>query len=243
MWGLIVSQLIIIIIFSLIGWAIRYKKAYNLISGFSSRPEVEKQQLIANGFPQKTGSLLIITAVVMVLLLPLSFTSFTYSMEVQFGAMMVLLMGGFIYLSKFDIPSKRKRSYTISTILFIAVIGSITAISAFSYQGYELRVKENSFEITGMYGDEWDTGGIKHVELMEEMPDIIVRTNGVGLPTLSKGHFKVKDYGNSLLFIQKGSSPYVYIELEKRKIFINDKDPNKTVLWYEQLKEKAHSTK
>ncbi|MEH7344646.1 DUF3784 domain-containing protein [Bacillus sp. JJ1532] len=241
MWGLIISQLILIIIFSLIGWAIRYKKAYYLISGFSSRTEEEKQQLIANRLPQKTGSLLLITAVVMVLLLPLSFTSFKYAMEAQFGSMLILLMGGLIYLSKYETLSKRKRSYIISTVLFVAVIGSIIALTVYSYQGYELKVHDNRFEITGMYGDEWRTTDIKRIELMDSMPEVTLRTNGVGLPTLSKGHFKIKDYGSSLLFIQKGSSPYIYIEMEKKKIFINDKDPDKTKLWYEELKEKSGS--
>ncbi|MBS4192090.1 DUF3784 domain-containing protein [Bacillus sp. FJAT-49705] len=232
-----------ILIFGLLGWAIRYKRAYFLISGFESRSEEEKQEIIANGLPQKTGGLLLLTAAVMLLLLPLLFTPFKYAIEFQFGGMLVFLMGGMIYLSKYEVPRKRKRSYVISISLFIAVIGSLTALTLFSYQGYQLIVKEDRFEITGMYGDEWRIKDIKKVELMETMPQVTARTNGVGLPTLSKGHFKVKDYGSSLLFIQKGASPYIYIELENRKIFINDKDSNKTREWFQQLKEQAENTK
>ncbi len=165
MWGLIVTEIILILIFALFGWAIRYKKAYYLISGFVSRPEEEKQQLIKNGLPQKTGTLLLYTAGAMLLLLPLSFTSFKFVFEVQFGVMLFLLMGGLIYLSKYEIPKKRKRSYIFSTILFIGVIGSITALSVTGYQGYELKIKDNHFEITGMYGDEWSTKDIKQTEL------------------------------------------------------------------------------
>ena len=79
---------------------------------------------------------------------------------------------------------------------------------------------------------------LSSIELMDHLPEVTVRTNGVGLPTLSKGHFKVTGYGSSLLFIQKGSSPYIYIELKDKKIFINDKDPEQTRLWYQQLSEK-----
>lgn len=243
MLGLIVIQIILILIFALFGWAIRFKKAYWLISGFVSRPDEEKQQLIENGLPQKTGALLLSTAGAMLLLLPISFTSFKYVFEVQFGVMLVLLMGGLIYLSKFEIPRKQKRSYIMSTLLFIGVIGTITAISVTSYQGYELIVKENHFEITGLYGDEWSINDIKKVELMDKMPDVTLRTNGIGLPTLAKGHFKVTGYGSSLLFIQKGSSPYLYIEADNKHIFINDKDPAKTKDWFEQLKEKANVVK
>lgn len=238
MMGLISVQIIISVFFILLGWAIRYKKAYWLISGFASRAEHEKEQLIAKGSPQRTGMLLLSAGIGMLVLLPLLFTSFTYAVEVQFGFMLLYLLGGLVYLSKYEIPSKRKRSYTISTILFIVVIGSLTALTISSYQGYELIIKKDHFEITGMYGDEWNLKEIKRIELMEEMPEVLARTNGVGLPTLSKGHFKVKDYGKSLLFIQKGSSPYIYIELTNRKIFINDKDPEQTNRWYEELRTK-----
>lgn len=239
MLGYVITQIILIGIFGLLGWVIRYKKMYSLISGFDSRPEEEKKQLIANGFPQKIGSLLLTTAGILLLLLPLNFTSYTFRFEIQLGFMLIYLMGGLIYLTKYEVKNKRKRSYLIHTALFIIVIGSITALSVTSYQGYELRVKENSFEVTGMYGDEWNIKNIKRIELMDEMPEVTMRTNGIGLPTLSKGHFKVKGYGSSLLFIQKSSSPYIYIELPNKKIFINDKQTDTTRKWFERLNEKA----
>jgi hypothetical protein len=65
------------------------------------------------------------------------------------------------------------------------------------------------------------------------MPEVTARTNGVGLPTHSKGRFKLNGYGSSLLFIQKGASPYIYIELKYKKIFINDKDPEQTRIWFD----------
>ncbi|WP_102272984.1 DUF3784 domain-containing protein [Cytobacillus massiliigabonensis] len=243
MMGLISTQIIVSVLFILLGWAIRYKKAYWLISGFASRAEHEKKQLITNGSPQRTGMLLLSAGIGMLVLLPLLFTSFKYAVEVQIGFMLLYLLGGLVYLSKFEIPSKRKRSYTISIILFIAVIGSIGTLTVSSYQGYDLIVKNSRFEITGMYGDEWNLKDIKRIELMEEMPEVLARTNGVGLPALSKGHFKVKDYGKSLLFVQKGSSPYIYIELKSRKIFINDKDPKQTKNWHEKLQKKVGNSK
>lgn len=239
MWGLFIVQVIVILLFLLLGWAIRKKEGYWLISGFATRPKEEQEQLISNRYPQKVGGLLIITAFGMFILLPLMFTSFKYATEVQFGFMAIFLMAGIIYLTKYEVPKKRQRSYIISISLFILVVGGISGISYFSYQGYELVTKKDSFEITGMYGDEWAYEDIASIELMDNLPEVTVRTNGVGLPTLSKGHFKVTGYGRSLLFIQKGSSPYIYIEMKDRKIFINDKDPELTRLWYQQISEKT----
>jgi hypothetical protein len=243
MWGIIATQLIVAIVFLFLGLFVRKKKLYSLISGFATRPKEEQDQLIKNGYPQKVAGLMMVTGVGMLLLLPLSFTSFIYATEVQFGFMMILLLGGLVYLSRYEVARKQKRSYLVSSIIAIVVIGGIGAISLFSYQGYELINNDERFEITGMYGDEWVYEDIISIELMEEMPEVTVRTNGVGLPTLSKGHFKVKDYGSSLLFIQNHSSPYIYIELKEKKIFINDKDPEQTRAWYETLSEKAEMKK
>ncbi|MGM0827542.1 MAG: DUF3784 domain-containing protein [Bacillota bacterium] len=99
-------QLIVIVLFSILGWAIRAKRNYWLISGFVTRSMTEQVELIKNAYPQKTGSLLIYTAVGMLILLPLAFTSFPYVTEVQFGFMLVFLMGGLIYLSKFEVQAK-----------------------------------------------------------------------------------------------------------------------------------------
>ncbi|WP_248892849.1 DUF3784 domain-containing protein [Bacillus methanolicus] len=172
MWFLIGIQLFVALLLFLFGWAIRKKKAYWLISGFATRSEEEQQQLIKNGYPQKTGALLIATAVGMIILLPLNFTPFKYAMEVQFGFMLVYLLGGFIYLSKYEVPKKRKRSYIIGSVIFVAVNGFVSVMLFLGYQDYELIAKKDTFEITGIYGDEWEYEDIKRIELMEEMPEV-----------------------------------------------------------------------
>ncbi|NKE06896.1 DUF3784 domain-containing protein [Mesobacillus selenatarsenatis] len=232
-------QLIMIFMFLFFGWAIVKKKWYGLISNFNGRPEDEQQQLIKNGYPQRVGKLMFATALGMALLLPLSFTSFQYSLEVQFGFMMLFLLGGLIYLSKYEIKEKRKRSYIFSSLIAIGTIGFIVGLFFTGYQDFELKDYGDSFEITGMYGEVWDYANIRHVELLEEMPEVTWKENGFGLATLAKGHFKVMDYGSSLLFIHKDSQPYLFIETEKDKIFINSKNSNETKEWYEILSSKT----
>jgi hypothetical protein len=231
---LIGVQLFVIGIFLLLGWAVRYKKVYGLISGYISRPAKEQEELVKNGYPQKMGGLLILTAVGMLILLPLAFTSFTYVMEVQFGFMLIFLMGGMIYLSKYEIPSKRKRSYWISSILMIVVFGVIGGLTIAGYQKNDLIVSDDSFEITGMYGDEWRKEDIKSVKLLDEMPEVTWKINGFGLSTMAKGVFKVKDYGKSLLFIEK-EPPYIYVNVGEEHIFINGSSPEETRSWYWEL--------
>ncbi|KON89884.1 hypothetical protein AF332_25735 [Sporosarcina globispora] len=239
MIGLVITQIAVIALFLILGWAVKFKKSYWLISGFISRPEEEKEQLIKRGYPQKTGSLLIGTAIGMLLLLPLSFTEFRFATEIQFGFMLVVLLGGFIFLSRYEVPAKRKRSYIIAIILFIVTLGPLIYLTVSSHKGYEVSLTEDAIHISGMYGDEWDYRDIQSVQLLEEMPEVTWKQNGIGLPTLAQGHFKVTGYGSSLLFIQKDHKPILYIELEDKQIFVNSKDPAETQSWYEELKREA----
>ncbi|MBT2693840.1 DUF3784 domain-containing protein [Bacillus sp. ISL-55] len=232
-------QLLMIVMFLFFGWAIVKKEWYWLISNFNGKSKDEQQQLIQNGYPQRVGKLMLATAAGMAILLPLSFTSFQYSIEVQFGFIMVFLLGGLIYLSKYEIKEKRKRSYIFSSLLAIGTIGFIVGLSFVGYKDFELMENEDSFEITGMYGGEWEYADIRHIELLEEMPEVTWKENGFGLATLAKGHFKVTDYGSSLLFIHKGSPPYLFIETENDKIFINSKNRDETEEWYDILSERT----
>ncbi|WLR54197.1 DUF3784 domain-containing protein [Mesobacillus subterraneus] len=232
-------QLFTIVMFLFLGWAIVKKEWYWLISNFNGKPKDEQQQLIKNGYPQRVGKLMLATAAGMVLLLPLSFTSFQFSLEVQFGFMMVYLLGGLIYLSKYEIKEKRKRSYIFSSLLAIGTIGFIVGLFFTGYQDFELKDNGDSFEITGMYGEVWDYADIRHVEILEEMPEVTWKQNGFGLATMAKGQFKVKDYGSSLLFIHSEAPPYLYIETDSDKIFINSKSPDETKEWYNMLSKKA----
>jgi hypothetical protein len=238
MWLYMMILLITIGLFGLLGWMIKYRQYYGLISGFANRSEKEKEQLIQNGYPQKTGDILLLTAMVMLLLLPIAFTSFPYFIEVQLGFMITVLMGGFIYLSKYEIPSKRKRSYIISSIIAFLSLGFVITIFVIGYQNTDLIIKETTFEIKGPYGNEWNLDDVTEIQLMNEMPEVTWKINGFGMATVSKGYFKVVGYGKSLLFIIK-EGPYIYMKVNDQPIFINGDTVEKTREWYEELKRKV----
>ncbi|KAB2331857.1 DUF3784 domain-containing protein [Bacillus mesophilum] len=236
MAGLIVTLVIMIIIFSLLGWAVRFKQAYYLISGFNTMSEDEQRQLIQNGYPQKVGSLLICTAIGTLVLLPLLFTPFPYAFEVIFGFILLFLLGGFVYLSRYELKHKRKKGYIISISLLIIVVGGVALLMTFTYQDYEVILENKKMEITGMYGQQWPIDELKSVELLDEMPEIGFKTNGVGVGTLAKGHFNVKGYGNSLLYIFTDSNPIILIETSKKPIFLNNQSPTVTEDWFNKLR-------
>jgi hypothetical protein len=242
MWVLFFIQLSVVLIFLVIGWAILKKEAYGLISSFRSRPKSEQEELIKKGYPQKTGKMLLVTGIVLLALLPLLLTSFPYALEMHIGVMVIMLLGGFIYVSKYDLPSKRKRSYIISILIAVITVGTLAVVFFLGIQEPKMTFNEDTFVISGVYGGEWKYSELTHIEIVDEMPEVTLRTNGYGTPTISKGHFRVKDVGKSLLFIYKGNSPYIFIETERDKIFINSKSAGQTKDWYDLLKEQVRQS-
>lgn len=239
MWVLFFIQCMMIAMFAGLGWALRKKEAYWLLSGFANRPKEEQEKLIQNEYPQKVGALLLYTALGMLVLLPLLFTDFPYRMEVQFGFMLLFLLGGLIYLSKYEIPKKRKKAYILSSSIFIVTIGFVTVLLFLSYQDHDLVLGEKSFEITGMYGDTWVYEDIEKIELFKEMPEVTWKQNGSSLPTIAKGYFKVTGYDSSLLFIHKETTPIIYIKIKDEDVFINGTTREETLDWHQELVEKA----
>ncbi|OCA83041.1 hypothetical protein A8F94_18015 [Bacillus sp. FJAT-27225] len=234
MWLLFAIQLGTAFLFLLLGWAIK-RGAFWLISGFSTRPEEEQKLLIENEYPQKMGNLLISTAAGIILLLPLMFSSFQYAIEMIFGFMLVYLLGGIMYLSRYEVPKKRKKSYIISISIAAVTFIPIGILLFLGYQDAQLVLKEESFEVTGMYGSTWKYSDIEEIKLLDKMPEVTWRVNGFGLETVSKGKFKVTGYGTSLLFIQKGVPPYLHIKTKDEDIFINAENSSKTRTWEKQL--------
>jgi hypothetical protein len=195
MWVLFFIQFTVVLIFLVIGWAILKKEAYGLISSFRSRPKSDQKELIRIGYPQKTGKMLLVTGFVLLASLPLLLTSIPYAIEMHIGVMVIMLLGGFIYVSKYDLPSKRKRSYIISILITVITVGTLAVVFFLGFQEPKMTFNEDTFVISGVYGKEWEYSELTHIELVDEMPEVTLRTNGYGTPTISKGHFRVKDVG------------------------------------------------
>ncbi|WP_394231685.1 PH domain-containing protein [Niallia oryzisoli] len=85
----------------------------------------------------------------------------------------------------------------------------------------------------------WNIKDIQEVELLAEMPEVTIKSNGFATGTIAKGIFRVNEYGSSLLFIQK-QPPYLYIKVKNQPIFINGESPDETREWYNKVISKTH---
>lgn len=234
----IIIQLLVFILIGISGWAIKFKAQYGLISGFISRSKEEQDELIANGYPQKTGSLLFYTSIISIIILMLSLI-FENLLFLSMMFFVVVMLGGMFYLSKYETTKKQKKSKWISGLIFIFILFIIVGFYLFNWGGFSVNIEEE-LEVTGMYGFTTSYEEINNLQLVEEMPSIKIRTNGIGLAHLSKGYFKLENGEKVKLFIYHDTPPYIYFETIDGPVYMNSFNSDETKQWYEQLQEKVN---
>jgi len=97
---------------------------------------------------------------------------------------------------------------------------------------------ENGISISGIYGIDINYKDIKQLDTLPQLPAIKLRTNGYALGGTLKGNFRLRDKTDVKLFVEKGSPPYIYIETEEYKIYLNNKIPSLTRELFTGIKNK-----
>lgn len=123
--------------------------------------------------------------------------------------------------------------YFSLSLLFVAVV------LEWSYKDTKITFEEDGLKIHGMYGGfcSWDE--MKNLELKDSLPTIQLKVNGSSLCGKLKGHFRTKELGNIKLFLNKRISPFIYFDLNGKKIIFNLANSETTKLAYEILLEKT----
>ena len=94
----------------------------------------------------------------------------------------------------------------------------------------------DSLVIRGSYGQTVSIDEIQSCEMLEKMPEITLRTNGIGLPNVRIGHFRVSGIGKCRLYINLKYPPFVHVTTDSGKhIFFNTKDPEVTAGLFEAI--------
>ncbi|HJV77465.1 MAG TPA: hypothetical protein VJ602_03715 [Paludibacter sp.] len=143
--------------------------------------------------------------------------------------------------SEDNTPEYKIQSKTKSTIIFLVLVGAIAG--GFIY--YESRpitidMEENQFKISGEYGFPVNYNDISAIDTVSQMPNIEMRTNGIGTGSVCKGYFRLSELGNATLFINFKVSPFVKLVLKNgRLIYFNLKDRQSTIETFEKIKAKA----
>src|SRR5699024_157385 len=222
------------------GIAYLFNKAgdFSVLSGFSDRPEEEKEYLQKSGYLKALAILfkysfwlLLITFIAGLLPIP-------YAFEIGLAIFILYLMIGLVRVQKFEVPKKRKKMAWIMGSIAVVTVLFIGGVTITGYADNEVIVTEDTLTISGMYGEEWDRSQISEVQMMDELPEVLARTNGFAMTGRLKGKFNLDTpYGSNLLFIKDKAGPFLYIQTDEQPIIINEKDPKEIKTINESLTE------
>ncbi|MBH5320943.1 hypothetical protein I6N90_24460 [Paenibacillus sp. GSMTC-2017] len=91
-----------------------------------------------------------------------------------------------------------------------------------------------------MYSFDFHIADIEQLTLVDEVPEGR-KTNGEAMAKYSRGQFRLKELGNSRLYIFKNNPPYIRIKLKDSYIFYNEKNPLFTKQLFEHLKNQVQA--
>ena len=148
----------------------------------------------------------------------------------------VAMMAGVIVLTavlrKYDHNTQRKKANV--HIIVVAVFMVAICIMLWSWsRPVRIAVTEDEIEISGSYGVTVARSSIRSVQLLDSLPEIEVRTNGIGMGNIQKGHFRIEGFGSCRLYVDLKYPPFVLLGLDTGEIIIfNTKNPSETESLY-----------
>lgn len=129
-----------------------------------------------------------------------------------------------------------KAIYLISTILIIALVGSV---------GYFLTPARYSYEFIGdrmeisakIYSDKIDLSDVENLELLDEFPKVeMIRTNGAAIESQGYGDFEMKGIGPVRLYIYRNVDKVIHMKTKNKNFYFNMEDDEKTIELYNKIK-------
>lgn len=121
-------------------------------------------------------------------------------------------------------------------ILRIIIIALIIITISLALKPAKVIINENHIKISGIYGAEIRYEDIHDLQLAEQLPRIISRTNGIDLFGLSRrGIYQLEDLGRTRLISFSQGGPFILINTGNEWIVINYDKPGETEDLYTRL--------
>jgi hypothetical protein len=115
---------------------------------------------------------------------------------------------------------------------FVSIIAFATAMK-YLLDPTDFHGSPDQLQFIGAYGAELQMKDIESVELLEELPEIKGKTNGLALGSYKKGYFVLEGFGSTHLLIHSEKGPFLKIvPVEGEVLVFNYSKKERTELIY-----------
>jgi hypothetical protein len=225
-----------------LGYLIRFRKMYFLISGYNTMSAEKKKNVNTEGLSILMGNSLFVMGGVMFAGMTLMVVRQSTAGFAVLSLMLPLIIYILIAAQKYD-GNTRSESGQMKTGSKIAVaaiivgiillVGGIAYSLNFNSKPVEVLANAQSIQIKGAYGFTIERAMIKSVTLQDSLPSIQMRTNGLAVGSHLKGNFKMESLGSVKLFIDRNIPPFIVIETTDRPVILNQSTAADTKALYE----------
>lgn len=227
------------ILFCAIGFIVTESNAKYILSGYNTMSEEERKKVDIKAYIPYFRNFHIFLGISLAAIGSILFYFFDPDWSGIFlGIYPILAYTVFIWRGlRFSTDSNRMPAY-FAIVILLGVTGLISYQFINDIKENEIRVKTNSIEISGSYGEEINKSDIKNVELVNKLPAMSARTNGVAMETIKKGYFRTEKGEAVKLLINSTDNPVILITKKNNfKIYYSAKEHSNEKIYRELIKE------
>ncbi|HHX77081.1 MAG TPA: DUF3784 domain-containing protein [Firmicutes bacterium] len=231
--------------FFILGIAVHQFKMYFLIAGYNTMPREKKAKVDTRGLGRlfgfycyANGTAFFFKGFLDALNVKMSATPFFLFLAISTAFLLVKAQryDGNIYDEKGRL--RKGAGKQLALPLGITGITAILVVVLLFYSSQATRVTfgDEGIKIHGLYGSNYPWETIEEVELLDSLPKIERRTNGSAVGSHLKGHFKTRELGPVMLFVDTKVPPFVLFKSEGETIIFNLNIPAETEEAFREIK-------
>lgn len=209
------------------------------IAGYNTLPQKERDKINVKAYSRFMRNCFFLMGGLIILVSSI-LTWLKMSHAIGTSVLVILIIGVFltIFLSrKYSKGVTSSRINTTSLWIVLITIFSVVLISIYVAEPAGVGVKDNVLYITGVYGMSIPLEKVTKVEILDTLPSVRMRTNGLSFGKFHKGNYRMENIGRVKLYLHSGKPPYLVIYSEGNvPIIVNRSTPEKIERLYQQLK-------
>lgn len=236
-WVIMAPAVLVALLFAGVGWAIGWRKAHWLISGYNTMSAEQKRRVDVEGLGRMIGRWMMGGAVI-----PLAAgVALALGWYEAAGACFVLLMAWVVLMlarsQRYDANAldangrwTRKTRWIVGGVaaLLLAVAGFMAWVISESDRPVVYTVEDGTLRIRCSFGAEVALGDISELQTIDALPPIAARTNGADSGSHLKGSFTLKGGGSARIYARTDAPVLVRFLLGKTVYLLSGETEQQT---------------
>lgn len=113
----------------------------------------------------------------------------------------------------------------IGIVVLIFTLLIVVWLLGYAFKENKISIDSESISFRGSYGERLTEAEIQSVELIKQLPEITLKTNGFALGTINKGYFKTRNGEIVKLILNSDNKPIIlFTKTDGKKIYYSAKD-------------------